>query len=267
MKHLFYLNFFLFFLFSLNLSAGVKMVMKSESKGCNEFAGSGQTTFYLRPDIMRADMEEGGQRLTFIYKKSEQKFWILDHQKKSYESITKEDLEKLNSVFEEMRKNMEEQLEKIPEDQRQQVREMMMAQEATLYKRADEVAYVKRDETQQIQNWDCVRYDYLENEKLESILWVAPYEETHTSKEDFQILHDLAEFLRSNLNMMSLGATESMITPGASFEGFPLKTVMLEGNKECLISTVQTIQQETLENSLFQIPKDYRREENPLKGR
>jgi hypothetical protein len=252
------------FLLSAPLFAGVTVVTISKSNGCDDHTSDGKTTMYLRPDIMRIDVEDKDRKTGIIFQKSSEKMWVIDYEDKSYHTISKEEFAAYKKQFEEVHKMMEEQLKNLPEDQREHVKKMM-AQRSVVMQEKPEVTYVKTGEKEQVKNWSTEKYNYKEDDKLVAHYWVVDEAALDVDQKDVQIVHDFSAFISENFDMFSFGASTATFSPNQTFEGFPVKTVRLEKGKPCVVSTVESITTGSLENSLFEIPKGYSKKENPLK--
>jgi hypothetical protein len=252
-------------LLPVQLYAGLTVTTISKSNGCNDHSSNGKTIMYMRADILRIDMEDQERKTGIIYQKSEGKMWVIDYLDKSYHTITRHDFELMQEQFSQVQKMMEEQMKNLPEDQREQMKKMM-GEKSLFLKEKPEMAYIKTSDKSKVNNWNTVKYNYTENKILKTVYWVAEKDELSVDAMDLQIIRDFSNFISENFNMFSFGASTAAFSPDQSFDGFPVKTIHMEKEKECIVSTVESIVEGSLENSLFEIPKGFSKKENPMKG-
>ena len=255
----------LWVIIGLNLFAGVKIIMTSESGDCGDSDSNGKSTLYMRSDIFRMDMSDGRANMTMIYKKSEQSMWVLDRDKKEYYTITKEDMDKIKQVRENAQKQMEEQLKNIPEAQREQMMKMMGGAGMAQVKEAPKLTYKNVGESKSFGEWSCDKYECYEGETMKEIHWVASEAELEISRSDFEILESFSEFMSSSFGNFDFGPSRSAVLPEKTYEGLPVVTEEYRNGSKCSTTTVQSIEKTDLADELFKIPKDFRKNEPPMK--
>ena len=247
------------------LFAGIKIVTNSESFNCSETYSGGTTTMYLRSDIMRIDVKDDRADIGMIFKKSEQKMWVIDYKKKEYYTISKEDLDKVSERMADVRRQMDEKLKNLPEEQQKMMREMMTKNMGGMGETVER-KYEEGSESKTVASWDCKQYLYFENDEKKQEQWVAARDQLNVSQEDFQILLDFSEFLKSNLEQFSFGASNSAVSAEKPYDGFPMQTDYYEDGKNCMTSKVTSVVNGDLEDALFKIPEGFKKHENPMKG-
>ncbi|MBS4015059.1 MAG: hypothetical protein KGZ86_01270 [Candidatus Latescibacteria bacterium] len=72
-----------------------------------------QTTI-LEKDMIRMDMKADKSDMSIIFRGDKELFWMIDHKKKSYTEITKEDLEAIQKAAEEAIAGIQEAMKELP---------------------------------------------------------------------------------------------------------------------------------------------------------
>lgn len=231
---------------------GVLIVQKTS-------AGSGQVTSQMQiaKSRMRAEMADGsGSQRAFIFDAARQVMLIVNSERKSYNEITKADIDRLAT-------QMQGMMAKVPPEMRAKVEAMMKgggmgagSAARTEYRRAG---------TDKTAKWTCDKYDgYQDGQKSSEICTVDP-SVLGLSAADFAVTQQFAEFFEKLMpqfagQILGLG---QMQTRG--FSGFPVKNSSTAGGRTTT-SEVTDVSRQTFEDSLFAAPAGFQKESFPGMG-
>lgn len=237
-------------------SAGVVMTTQFQNLQDKKAQPSSQTT-YLEKNMIRMDMQAEKTNMSVIFNSSKETFWMVDHKKKTYTEMTKEDLEKIQKAAEEMMTKMDEAMKNLPPALQNKMKNLTAPKE----NKKNEIIYTKVASDEKVNQWICDKYVGKRNDTKEAEVWTADWKKLGYQKEDLAGLEQLGKFFASMLKNMSwayqVGADEKA---EHMYFGFPVKTINYEKDKATDQYEIKEIKQEELAATVFEIPKGYKKE-------
>jgi len=215
-----------------------------------------QTT-YLGKDMIRMDMKADKSDMSIVYLDTTQTFWMIDHKKKSYTEMTKEDLDKMMKAAEEVLTTANEALQNLPPGLADKMKNMLQPTQT----KKSEMVYSKVAGDEKVNQWTCDKYEGKRDDKKEMEVWTADWKKLGLKKEDLTGFDNIGKFFQQMMKNMSWfykagtdEKTENM------YAGFPVKTVNYEKDKAVNQYEIKSITQEDLKESVFQVPQGYKKE-------
>lgn len=210
-------------------------------------------------------VESSGERheSTMLFDAEKETFYIIDHNKKEYTEMTRQDLEALSSMVSEQMKMLEQQLANLPEAQREAVRKQMSA----AFEQAGQqsIEFKKEAAGKKIKNWETDKYTGMAGDQKKSEIYMASYQTLGHDKKDFEALEKFYSMMQDFARSMSRSTTTAGLglfgdNMPAYEDGIPVKTIFYDERGEPMsTSTVNSIEEEEVEESLFSIPENYRK--------
>jgi hypothetical protein len=231
---------------------GVLIVLKTST-------GSGQTTnqVQIAKSRMRAEMGDGsGSQRALIFDGARQVMLIVNPERKSYNEITRADVDRLAA-------QMQDMMAKVPPEMRTQVEAMMKGRGMGAAPPA-RIEY-RRAGTDKAVKWTCDKYDgYQDGQKTSEICTVDP-SVLGLSAADFAVTQQFTEFFEKLMpqfagQILGLG---QMQTQG--FSGLPVKRVSTSGGRTTT-NEVTDVSRQAFEDSLFAAPAGFQKESFPGMG-
>jgi uncharacterized protein DUF4412 len=231
---------------------GVLVVLKTST-------GSGQTTSQVQigKSRLRAEMAEGsGPQRALVFDAARQVMLIVNPERKSYNEITKADIDRLAT-------QMQDMMAKVPPEMRAKVEAMMKGggmgagtPARTEYRKAG---------TDKTAKWTCDKYDGYQNGQKSSEICTVDPGMLGLSPADFAVAQQFAEFFEKLMPQSAgqfLGLSQ-MQTQG--FSGFPVKSSSTSGGRTTT-NEVTDVTRQTFEDSLFAVPAGFQKESFPGMG-
>jgi hypothetical protein len=230
---------------------GVLIVLKTST-------GSGQTTSQVQiaKSLMRAEMADGsGSKRAIIFDGARQVMLLVNPERKSYNEITKADIDRLAA-------QMQDMMAKVPPEMRAKVEAMMKGRGmgAAAPARTD----YRRAGTDKTAKWTCDKYDgYQDGQKTSEICTVDP-SVLGLSAADVAVTQQFAEFFEKLMPQFAgqFGLSQ-MQAPGVS--GVPVKSSSTFG-AQTTTSEVTDVSRQAFEDSLFAAPAGFQKESFPGMG-
>lgn len=220
---------------------------------------------YIHGDKVLTEESGKQQGSTTLFDAEQETFYIINHNKKEYTEMTREDMEALSAMIGEQMKMLEQQLANIPEAQREAVRKQMSA--AFEQPEQQSVEYQKEASGSMVEGWETAKYVGMEGDQKKSEIYLASYEELGQDKKDFQALEKFFSMMQDFTKAMNRN------TPSAGFgffgenmpafkEGIPVKSILYNDQGEVFTtSTISSIEEESVDESLFSIPQNYKKQQ------
>lgn len=252
------------------LTFGIKSATEAQTEALvissttlDQKAKATTSKMYLKDDKLVTESGEGKNKSVMMFDTGKETLFIIDHKKKEYTEMTREDMEALNAMLQEQMAAMEQQFAMLPEKQREMIREKMgaslgMGQKPAEYSLAESGVAVKE--------WESDKYIGEADGKTQSEIYIASYEEVGQDAADFATLEKFFDLMKDYMQGMSKSLSgagmgyfsESM--PGYK-EGIPVKTVFYNKKDEVIsTTTLESVSEETVENSIFEIPENYKKQ-------
>ena len=213
---------------------------------------------------MVADTETRGEP-ELIYRGSEERMLIVDHERKSFMSIDLVTMQQLADRMAEMQAKMEQALSQLPPEQRQAAEQMMKQQLPAGVSDADgtpvDLKVVALEGKQEKQGKSCKGYDVKINGELQSRIWATDWKNVGIGPQDFSAFVEMAEFFQKLMQSMPAMASENtteLFSGLNEIDGFP---VLVEGFTNGVADS-QTVfgepQVEKLDAATFKPPAGYK---------
>ncbi len=212
---------------------------------------------YLEKDMIRMDMKIDKNDMTTIFLGEKELFLMIDHKKKTYTEMTKEDLENIKKMAEELVKSLSEAFKNIPPEMQEKMK-TAMTPETT---KKSETVYKKVASKEKVNKWICDKYEGTLDGNKESDVWTTNWKELGLRQEDLKGFDKIGEFFTSLTKdfqwQFKVGTDEES---KEMYFGFPVKTINYENDKPSDEYEIKEIKQEELKASLFEVPKGYKKE-------
>ncbi|MBI4237316.1 MAG: DUF4412 domain-containing protein [Deltaproteobacteria bacterium] len=237
--------------------AGVVMVSEHSS---GERGAAGMSTLYVQGDQMR--MESPGGASVALYDGERQRFVALDIQQHRYTEMTPAQIQaaqlQVQKALEQMKAQMEQmksQLAQLPPEQRKMVEKMMAQQSGTAMPPPAQPTFAKVG-SETIGHWNADHYVGTVNGKKHAEAWMAAEATLGVRAEDLAVLKSYRQHF---VTPMSQSTPTSLYGNGiGELPGVPVKTVQYDEQGQVKQTTLlKTVEQRTLEPSLFAIPAGF----------
>jgi len=219
------------------------------------------STIYFTKDKMLVEDE----KFTVMFDANNESLYNIDHKKREYLVLGKEDLQMLQQQMAAMMSMIEQQLKNLPPEQREMVKKNMkeaMPGMATEYS----YVYKKVESGIEIKHWNTELYVEIVNEKKQAEFYIASFDQINLTKNDFAVFEKLKdlfqEFLeqfsgslaRHNASFLGIGGDDSPIMA----TGIPVKTIDYSSGKKGSEVIIQSIEKKKFASSIFDIPAGYK---------
>ncbi len=214
---------------------------------------------YLGKDMIRMDMKTDKTDMSTIFLGEKELFWMIDHKKKSYTEMTKEDLEKIQKAAEQVMTTMDEALKNLPPAMQEKMKNMMQPKE----EKKSEVIYKKIASNEKVNQWVCDKYEGKRDDTKEMEVWTTDWKKLGFKQEDLSGFDQIGNFFKSMMKNTSwfykVGTDEKAEN---MYIGFPVKSITFDKAKPASQFEIQSIKQEELKETVFQVPSGYKKEKN-----
>ena len=236
-------------------SAGIIMTTQLQDLKNAKAQPMNQST-YLEKDLIRMDMKADKSDMSMIFRGDKELFWMVDHKKKSYTEMTKEDLEKIQKMAEDAMKTMQEAMKNLPQGMQNKMQGIMPGTE-----KKSEIIYKKVASGEKVNQWVTDKYEGTRDGKKEMDAWTTDWKKLGLKPEDLTGFEQMGNFFSSMMKNMSwyykVGNDEK--ATGMYF-GFPVKTVSYDKEKPASQYEIKEIKQEELNPTVFEAPQGYKKE-------
>lgn len=252
----------LMFVISAAAFAESGFVFKSEA--IDDDGDKSFTEGYISDSRMKFTMTDEDNEVTEMMFFNDSKLLLLiDHDDEEITELTKEDMDKMKAQLAEARKEYDKmmaQMEEMPAAQRDMMKGMMgdkMMGAASI-----PIEYTKFNETETINGWNTTKYVGSREGEAVSEIWAAPPSQLNITHDDFKILSDFGDYMKSMIGDMFGDMAEgfSFDTFDSSINGFPVRTILFDGDDVESTTTLQEIKKTNLTDAMFVVPEDYDRE-------
>jgi hypothetical protein len=247
----------------LEAADGLLIVEKSTS------GGSTQTNqIQIEKDKMRAEMTgQAGEKQAVVFDGAKQVLWVVNYDQKSYNEMTKADVDRLGGQMSDATAQMQAQLKNLPPEQRAQVEAMMKGR--GMAGRGGEPSpktEYRKTGTDTVGKWTCDKYEGYQNSQKTSEVCAADPKTLGFAAADVQISKQLAEFFRKLApqnadRVFTLGSAEDQ-----GFVGVPVRRVTFRGQQQTITELVD-VSRQTFAASAFEVPAGFKKEAIGGRGR
>jgi hypothetical protein len=230
-----------------------------------------QTVTKMYIDDSKLRIEQPGEKDTtiFIYRGDKNLVWIIKPAEKLYQEITEQDIQNMKAQMEQAGKMMEEQMKNLPPEQREQMEKLMAKMPQAQTEEKKEVVYKLVGKNEKVGDYTCEHYAALEDGKKTWDLWTVDYKDVPVSAQDLAPLEALGEFFGqmggSDAERYLIGTQEPLKgDEGPRFHGMPVKWTDVEADSVVRVNELKTLDKQTVDASLFDVPKGLKKTEKPL---
>ncbi len=256
MKKLTTLLFLIVFWIPHSALAGVVMTMVTSDGSGRQIDSS---KIFAQSEMIRVD-NIGGENMSMIFRGEE--MLMLSHTDKTYFVMDQAMLEQLSSQMNEATKMMEAQLAQVPPEQRAMVEKMMQGQMQNMM--SMEPPPPPRVETGGASSWldySCTQYTvYSGSDKSQEICAASP-NQIEGSDEVIGAFQNMAAFMtkmsESMPGPMASGMARNPTGMMDQIDGFPVHTLHYENGRVIRETSLESITQQSLDESIFSAPADY----------
>lgn len=223
--------------------------------------GSTQTTeMQIERQRMRAEsIGASGEKQAFVFDGPKQTLWIIDFGKKTYNEVTKADVDRMAGQMSDAMAKMQEQLKSMPPAQRAQVEAMMQGRGmmAAMGSSLPKTEYRKAG-TDKVGQWTCEKYEgYQKDQKVSELCTVDP-KAFGLTPADFEVSRQLQEFFQKVMpqnaeNLFRIGAPEQQ-----GFSGVPVRRISF-GQRQT-VTEVTNVTRQTFADNLFAVPAGFEKQ-------
>lgn len=198
-------------------------------------------------------------------------FLYLNHRDKSYIVMDQAMLDKVSDQVNAAMKELEAQLASMPPEQRAMVEQMMKGRMQGMLAQQDEATPALRVEALgdgEWQSYDCKQYAVFEGGVKTQEVCAAALDEIEGSGEFIEAFRNMAAYIEKMTKSMPM-ISKNQVNPGelmAQIQGFPVHTIEYESGKVVREMSLDSVNEQEIDESLFAAPEGYRRED-PFRGR
>ncbi len=249
--------------------AGVVMEMITTDGSGRQVEAS---KIYAQSEMVRIDMVGGssGEQMSIIFRGNE--MLMLNHKDKTYFVMDEATLEEMSSQMSTAMQQMEQQLAQMPPAQRAMVEKMMKGkmQDMMPKQSAPPPLQVEVGESSTWKSYPCVNYSiYSGGEKTEEIC-AASLDSIEGSEEMMGAFRKMAGFVKKMTESLpgpfGDGMAQNPMNMMDQIDGFPVHTVQFERGAVSQEISLESVNEQTLDESMFAAPADYKKQDL-LKGR
>ena len=232
---------------------GVLIVERTTSGGTSEVS-----QMQIERNRMRAEITGAtGGKQTVIFDGVKQTIDILDTNRKTYNELTKADVDRLGGQMQDAMAMVQAQLASLPPDQRAQIEAMMRGRGVSMNAGAPAAKTTYRKTgTDKVGTWTCDVYEGTQNgQKTSQVCTVDPAALGLTAS-DFDAAQQLATFFAKILpqsadRLFSIGRAEDQ-----GFSGVPVRRTYYDNGRETT-AEITEISRQTFPDSVFAVPAGF----------
>jgi hypothetical protein len=240
--------------------AGITMTSQFKDLKNAKAEPTTQTT-YLEKDLIRMDMKADKSDISIIFRGDKELFWMVDHKKKSYTEITKEDLEAIQKAAQQAIAGIEEAMKELPSGLSSKLQGIMQSKP----EQKSEIIYNKVAVDQKVNQWVCEKYEGTRDDKKEIEVWTTEWKKLGLTESDLTGFSQMGNFFTSMMKNMTwyynIGPEQESEN---MYIGFPVKTVNYEKDKAVSQYEITEIKQEELKEMVFEAPTGYKKEKTEI---
>ena len=238
--------------------------------------GSGRqveaSKIYAQSEMVRIDIVGGSssEQMSIIFRGDE--MLMLNHKDKTYTVMDEAMLDKMSSQISTAMQQMEQQLAQMPPAQRAMVEKMMKGkmQDMMPKQNAPPPLQVEVGESSTWKSNPCVNYSvYSGGEKTEEIC-AASLDSIEGSEEMMGAFRKMARFVKKMTESLpgpfGAGMAQNPMNMMDQIDGFPVHTVQFERGAVNQEISLESVNEQTLDESMFAAPADYKKQDL-FKGR
>jgi hypothetical protein len=209
---------------------------------------------YMMPKMFKVDQDDKQSIITNLEKKM---IVIVNHQQKTYSEMTFDSMQarmkKMSGANDARMEELQAKMKDMPEEQRKMMEKMLGPMAAG----SSPVEVKKTDSTKTIAGLSCTKYDIIQGEKTIMTVWAT------TGIKGFnKVRTDWEAFSKQMTDQMPGQMGKNIAVGMKKIEGFPMETQLGD-----IVTTVTKIEQRSTPASVFTVPADYTKTEEPGLGK
>jgi hypothetical protein len=246
---------------TLYAANGIQVSVKTTS-------GSNTETSQVQLDAnhMRAEsvgMHGGGKQIV-IFDGAKQLMDLVNPEDKTYNEITKADVDKLGGQMSDAMSRMNQAMANMTPEQRAQVEAMMRGRMGGAAAAAAKTEYRKTG-SDKVGKWSCEKYEgYRNGQKVSDLCTVQP-SALGFSAGDFSVTQEMQAFF-SKLMPQQADHVFALGRADQGYSGVPVRSTFYSGDTEMTME-VTDISRQNIPDSTFQVPDGYQKRAFGLMGR
>ena len=202
----------------------------------------------------------GSGKFAMIFDQAKQVLWMMDPGKGSYLEMTAAQVQGMGQQMQQMMQQMEAQLAQIPPEQRAMVEQMMKQQMGN--SAPPQVTVREKSRGEKVGQFVCTRYEVLTQGQVTEEICAAPAAQLQLEASALETFKALAAFYEPLSRQVPKGGW-SVSSAMREIQGFPVRTVVYEGQKPASEWVVVKIETKPLDVGLFTLPANLKKTEMP----
>jgi hypothetical protein len=248
-----------------SLLGGVHMKGKIESKMSNQ--RDTNMEIFAEQDRLRIENTGGDQPMVIIFRADLDKFWIVEVEKNKATEITKQDMQQMMGQMDMAMKMMEDQMKNMSKEEQEMMKKYMQGKmPGQMGNQPKEKKVWKKIGNEKVVQWTGTKYDGYEGSVKTKEMWTVEPEQLGLSKSDFQVFESAQAYFKDVMkDSDSFFNLAAEMEEEKGFSGFPVKVVSYHGDTIQEVQTLEVIEKRDNPDSLFELDKNVKIEESPLK--
>jgi len=237
----------------LRAADGILLAQRVTSNGATT---TGQ--IQIEKTRMRTDVTDASGKKSVIFDSTKGVLDIIDVEKKTYNEITKADVDQMAAQMQGAMAQMQQAMASLPPEQRKQMEAMMASRGGMMTSEAAKTVYLKSG-SDRVGKWTCDKYDVMQNDrKTGEICTVAPSALGFTAA-DFEVTRQMVDFFKKIVPMSAQQIFSMGTSTEQGFSGFPVRSISGQTTTE-----VTDASRQTFADSVFTVPAGFQKQ--PLMG-
>lgn len=240
---------------------GVVLIQKQDDL---QSGSSATQKMQIEQDKVALETTDGAKRMGFVYLADSGVIRMINHSDQSYREMTEEEIERLMGGVNEQLAKFQEQMKNMSPQQREMMEKVMGGRMAKMGAlpgaQIEPINYRRGDGSTEIGGRPCDWYDGYRREKMVSQVCAADWSTFDLAPSDFAVFQRLAEFITKLAPQMAdqikFGAEDWEARGG--FPGIPLENKTFENGKAVQVSTLESVDRQMIDESVYAAPTDYR---------
>lgn len=245
---------------ALGMPARAGVVIEQQSKD----ASGGEVVRYItyvEPGRLRVEYQSAEGVSIAIFRADRQVVWMIQLKEKSYQEMTRADVEKMAQQMAGVRQQQEQMLKELPPEQRAVV-EKMMKQQMGAAKPVD--VTVKRVGRESVGKYAATKYELLANGQRTEEIWAAALDQLSFQPAEYETFLQFARFFEKlSQAAAQFSSTDVMARHAEAIEGFPVKMISYDGGRVTSEMQLLRAERQTVSDDKFQLPPGLKKVEMP----
>jgi hypothetical protein len=192
---------------------------------------------------------------------------MIHPEKKLYDEITSEDMQKMKVQMEQAKKMMEEQMKDMPPEQREQM-EKMMGKMPGATEEKEETVYKLIGKDEKVNDYTCEHYAAFMDGERTWELWTTDYKNIDVDFKELAPLEAMGDFFAQmatdDFERYFVGTEEPFEgKEGARFHGMPVKWNSIEADSVVHVNELKVLEKRKNDAALFEVPEGMKKADKP----